>query len=869
MCDRNTAPPTLRSLSPRIRRDGPARAGSILGPGGPARVLALAWLHLAVLWAFAFAEPLFGVLSDSPEFFVARGNTRADILVFAIALVVVPPTVLALTEAPFIRLPRVRRGLHLFYVALLAGAFALQVLDDLMGASAGVLLVAAGVLGAGAAAAYALTRGVPSVLTVLGPAPLVFLALFLLVSPVSKLVLPQSAADAAQADVRSRTPVVMVVMDEFDLNMLMNARERVDATRYPSFAALARTSTWYRNATTVAGQTTDALPALLTGLRPRADGLPTSIDYPNTAFTLLGDSHQVRATETATEMCPERICGARIRESRSERLRKLNSDLRIVSLRLLLPEGLRDGLPAVDRTFGDFAEGGRTDEDAAAATGREAEVPSAFFEDRRRAVDRLVRGIRPGARRPGFHFLHAAFPHVPWEYLPSGQRYFVNGPPEPGLVDEKWSTQPAPARLGMQRHLLQAGYADRLVGRIVRRLRTAGMFDRALVIFAADHGVSFRPGGSRRLIRQATGSDIAAVPLFIKYPGQKRGRIDDSMVRTVDVVPTIARELGTRLPWEADGRAITRGGRPGAGVRVFSGDSGFFVELSAAQFLRRRRQGLRRMIGLFGAGDGGAGLYASGPDRGLLGRDLVGLGVAGAAGGRADLDSTEGLSNFRPGAPVVPSFVTGTLDRAAGRPPTRLAVAVNGTVRGVSVSFRERGGHRFATIVPAGSFRRGYNVVDVLRVEGSVGGPRLVLLKTERPSAYRLVERGGRTAISGAGRTLPVVPTRINGFVEGLRRDGPALRLTGWAFDVRARRPVDTIVAFAGSRFLSAGQAALPRPDVAKGLKRASGARLGFRLEPAAAGVDPATVRVFALGQGVATELPGLAAATGGGSPRP
>ena len=39
---------------------------------------------------------------------------------------------------------------------------------------------------------------------------------------------------------------------------------------------------------------------------------------------------------------------------------------------------------------------------------------------------------------------------------------------------------------------LQVGYTDRLVGRILERLRQAGLFDRAMVVVTADHGVSFR-----------------------------------------------------------------------------------------------------------------------------------------------------------------------------------------------------------------------------------------------------------------------------------------------------------------------------------------------------------------------------------------
>ncbi len=196
----------------------------------------------------------------------------------------------------------------------------------------------------------------------------------------------------------------------------------------------------------------------------------------------------------------------------------------MVSLHLLLPEGLRSDLPAVDRTFADFRGGGRDEATSPAAGGKGA--VSEFRGDRTRTVDDLVAGIRRRPGRPGLHFLHAEFPHVPWQYLPSGQQYLSGGPDTPGLEGEQWSEQAFPARLGMQRHLLQLGYTDRLVGRVLARLRGARLLDRALVIFTADHGVSFRPGRSRRAIVRENRSDIAAVPLFIKYPRQRRGRID-------------------------------------------------------------------------------------------------------------------------------------------------------------------------------------------------------------------------------------------------------------------------------------------------------------------------------------------------------
>ena len=77
-----------------------------------------------------------------------------------------------------------------------------------------------------------------------------------------------------------------------------------------------------------------------------------------------------------------------------------------------------------------------------------------------------------------------------------------------------------------------------------------------MVVLTADHGVAYRPGQPRRAPTPGNFSDIAAVPLLIKYPGETEGRIDDSPARTIDIVPTIAKELGAKLPWKAAGRPL-------------------------------------------------------------------------------------------------------------------------------------------------------------------------------------------------------------------------------------------------------------------------------------------------------------------------
>jgi Sulfatase len=798
-----------------------------------------------VLWSFAIAKPLFDVLADSPDFFVARGNTGGDIVIFSLALVLLPPTGLVLLEALAAPLPPLRRGLHLLFVAGLAGAFALQLFDDVLGGSAVPLLLGAAA-GVACAFAYERVRAVPTILTVLGPAPLVFLLLFLLGSPVSKLVLPEGDAAAADVQVRSDTPVVLVVFDEFDPNMLMDAAGRIDRTRYPNFAALADGATWYRNATTVSNQTTLAVPALLSARRPQPDLLPIAADFPNTVFTLVGSSHALDVTETATEVCPERLCGAREREPAGKRLRSLTKDLGIVSLHLLAPEGLDHRLPDVDRTFGDFAGGGR---DQAAQT--QPDVPLSALRNRPTQLDTLVGAIGSEGDDPGLYFVHTALPHVPWQYLPTGQQYINAGPDTPGLDGESWSTDSFPPRLGLQRHLLQVGYVDRFVGRLTAKLRSTGLYDRALVILTADHGVSYRRGQPRRAPNLENASDIAGVPLLIKYPQERDGHVVDSMARTIDIVPTIAHELGVDLPWEADGRPLSAGGPAGGQVAVAVGDTGKNLTLAFDDYVRRREAGLRRMVRLFGSDDRGARLYANGPNWDLLGRSVARLPSAPSPGARAELDSAQQLDDFSPDGRVVPSFVSGRIEGGLG-PGVSLAVAVNGRIGAVTESFTNEGELRLAGIVPVSAFRAGSNSLAIYAVQGTGAQRRLAPLETARPTGYRLVG----DAIEGGGQTYPVEEGNLQGFVDRPALDDQGALLAGWAVDPDGPVAAERILVFFRGRLVAQGRPSQARPDIVDNFNSDAVLKSGFELRAAAPGAELDDLRVFALSENGASELP-------------
>ena len=51
-----------------------------------------------------------------------------------------------------------------------------------------------------------------------------------------------------------------------------------------------------------------AVPAILTGQRPKPGTLPSLADHPDNLFTLLGKRYTIRASEQVTRLCPSRYC---------------------------------------------------------------------------------------------------------------------------------------------------------------------------------------------------------------------------------------------------------------------------------------------------------------------------------------------------------------------------------------------------------------------------------------------------------------------------------------------------------------------------------------------------------------------------------
>jgi hypothetical protein len=442
-----------------------------------------------------------------------------------------------------------------------------------------------------------------------------------------------AAQAPAQAAKRPAGPVVMLVLDEMPLVSLLNGRGRIDPVRYPNFAALARGATWYANATTVADSTKLAIPSILDGRRPTVGVPATHRGHPRNVFTLLhARGYRLKVQEEATSLCPYRGCRRR--------------------------HGAHYFLS----------------------------------RDRLGRFERWIAGI-DNSRRPTLFYKHALLPHVPWVFTPELRRYdrSVLGPINGLNSSDRSVFDRTLVRQSWQRHLLQVGAVDALIGRVVAQMKKVGVYDRATLVVMSDHGVGFHLGAiDRRTIVPYNAFDVAPIPLFIKGPRQRRGRIDRSMIRTYDVLPTVAAHIGLSLPGGLSGRRSSSGAVRGRGlVKVISRNPLARIRFNRGRLQGGRRAALRRKLALFGSGK--RSLYATGPNGRLLGRSLAGLRVLRRGRVRATLNGARDYRRIYRRSSFIPAHVTGRISHGRRGARRDIAVTVNGYVWGVTRSAHIRG----------------------------------------------------------------------------------------------------------------------------------------------------------------------------------
>lgn len=532
-----------------------------------------AYKHILVLWTLAVAQPVYQFLAKNSPFLVAYNVHCAEIFILIFVLSLQLP--LALMVIPLVarRLGSVmlQKSINSIVFVLSAVLFtmAARSMEDFL---PGMVICAIGLF---CAAMFTqiyedvalLPRLLSWLLPIVAIPPIIFLSHATIMplafgGAVGKTPKRATILNSANPD---RANVFVMVFDELPVSSLMNEKFEIDRAHFPAFGRLADDAVWYRNASAVAVLTSDAIPAILTGRYARPHSGDTVPDHSQNLFSWLSGVYRLQSSEQITRLCPADDCtppgvAAGI-SARSRNMCRILYDLTYLSPYLVFPDDITHGLPHGSSVWMGFAQN-------ASFCGAVPYVKGSTHDEREAHFSDYVASIQHTSS-PQLFFLHTLLPHGPWtvdpkEFYPRVGYKPFNFKPELRVQHENF-----------QNHLIQTQLADYLLGTLIDRLKSSGIYDNTLLIVLADHGVNFWSGeGGRSVLIDGHPQDVMRIPFFIKLPISSKNksidRVDDRNIEEIDVVPTIAEVLNMPLPWAVDGRSVFEKRLPNAQKKVMN-----------------------------------------------------------------------------------------------------------------------------------------------------------------------------------------------------------------------------------------------------------------------------------------------------------
>lgn len=657
---------------------------------------------LAAMAAMTVSRPLLDILGQNAEFFIAHRSGPFDVIAAGVLLSVGVPLAFGLVGL----VPRMLGQWAYWALAWALVTALFRMAYSPLGWSDVATTAAAAVLGAAIIFTIDRRPALRQVARYLLASPLLFLLLFLWQSPSGVLLRP-GPTPVDPSEVATPLPLVVIVFDEFPASSLMDANGDVHSERYPNFGQLAQDGIWFSNAATVWDRTKHSVPAILTGVRPARHLAPFAGQYPNSLFTALSESHELAVFEGFTQLCPEVLCASRSPQGSGEaRFASLALDITVLTGHTLLPDGLSARLPPIDRGWGHFGQ-------EIALFNVPLRFQEVFANDPRapfgEAVHRLSDGFQKG---PPFVFIHALVPHQPWRLLPTGQRYPAHGSSTPGSTEGGWGDDSWLIAQATQRHLINVGYADFALGTIIDSLKALNLYEDAMIVVVADHGVSIGENVvDERHMSVGEGSQIGGVPLLVKIPGLEGGFVDRRRVLTIDIVPTIAEVMGLDLGWVVDGLSLLASDRVEAPTVVETMDEPVTYPADASGVLRAAA-GLAEIFpdpDPFNLSPEGA------PDR--IG-EAVEVGLLEQSDITYKLLHPEWYTSVDSQGDLVPAWVMAELQGPAS-PGDLFVVSMNGRAVAITQAFQEDGGPvTVQAMIDPAHFQDGPNPVTLALWDG-------------------------------------------------------------------------------------------------------------------------------------------------------
>ena len=327
-------------------------------------------------------------------------------------------------------------------------------------------------------------------------------------------------------DNNSGNSVLLVILDEVSFNAMTNEAGEVQEI-YPTLTEFAEQSTNYTNAFSSAAYTHLSLPAMLSGLPPTEDSrnktLPEVMTnlVPSNTISFNGKNLFQASTER-TGLSNETI---------------LDSDNRILVLNFALPDVLLNQLviPRINGKWSNFAN-------IEPADNTEELTPEYFKK----------------SDSPELYMFHTEINHHPWaqdsegNYTHNKARPTIQGAAMFGTED--CDSCSIPFGYLTEEKTIQAKrmytnnlvWTDKVLGGLFSKIQDAGLWSELTVIVTADHGVAFnaKEDGRNPINIEELWSQVAHVPLMIKYPNQVEKIVNNSSTTNLRISSTIADALG-------------------------------------------------------------------------------------------------------------------------------------------------------------------------------------------------------------------------------------------------------------------------------------------------------------------------------------
>lgn len=202
---------------------------------------------------------------------------------------------------------------------------------------------------------------------------------------------------------------------------------------------------------------------------------------------------------------------------------------------ILSPQGLKTtavvGAFVLNRHWG-LDQGFETYDDEFGPSDPRAAADLHAQRDGAEVADHGIRWLDAHSGERFFLWLHFYDPHYPYE--PKGE------------FAARYPDRPYDGEIA---------YTDSQIGRVVDSLKAHGLYDRTLIVVAGDHGEGLGQHGEPDHGIYLYDSTLH-VPLIVRAPASAYRRIVDSMVRDIDVAPTILDYLGVAAPPSVRGRSL-------------------------------------------------------------------------------------------------------------------------------------------------------------------------------------------------------------------------------------------------------------------------------------------------------------------------